>query len=136
MKYSALCVFLLLSGCGGANERLVLGRIMLNISDEQAFVAPDTARAGETFTVQVLTDVGCFIRPGRVDVLYEERRAILTPYDIEISSDEICLLQPTNPFTHEVELLFEESGEVELILRALRSLTYQPVELTRVVHLN
>ena len=116
-------------GCGilGLGGERVIGAI----DDVRPgfFVVPDSAAAGQAFTVTVITfGDGCY-QPGDTEVTVDGNVAVIVPYDIRESGSCILLLVP---FEHQASIQFDTAGDAQVILRAVNGRGFR-VEFTEVV---
>ncbi len=117
-------------GCGifGPGEERVIGAIDASVSD--FFVVPDSAAAGQAFTVTVITiGDGCY-QPGDTQVTVDGNVAVIVPYDI-VKGYNACISVAIS-LEHQASLQFNTTGDAQVIVRAV-SLQGSPLEFTEVV---
>ena len=111
---------LLTSGCDSSNgpERTrVIGAIEFH-GEPVVVNVPDTASAGATFAVQVLTYGDGCAEKGETRLEIDRSRAVVTPVDLRKEA-EVCpaVLQS---FEHSAEVRFREAGAAEVVIRGRR----------------
>jgi hypothetical protein len=74
--------------------------------------APNTVRAGERFTVTVVTyGSSTCIRPAGAEVQVSDRTAEITPYDEQATGEGVVCTDDLRPYPRDVTLRFDEAGQ-------------------------
>jgi hypothetical protein len=90
--------------------------------DPIQIIAPHVVNRGEDFKVEITTYGGGCLKKGASKVELEGSKADIKPYDLDtsVSLPNYGCTMELIPYTHTVELRFEEAGEAQLRIFGLR----------------
>jgi hypothetical protein len=115
------------------NVRAVAGILELSPYDPPRIEIPETARAGQAFTVRVTTyGAGC-TEPARMDVELDGLAADLQPLDYAPRDESLPCTRQLRLHPHESVLLFAQPGTATVRIHGRRMPGDEAITLTRTV---
>lgn len=120
------------SGSGGNSSVREVGYVQFRDAPVEVTV-PATARAGQAFTVRVVTRATGCSSADDTEVLVVGFSADVTPYDIRTTGPNLVCGDEVQVFTHTAPVLFDTPGEATVRVHGRREPGDDAITITRAV---
>ena len=133
---AAAAALLLISACSlllperSAEEQPA---VLEHYGDPARVSVPDSARAGEPFTVELASYGGGCVRKGRTDVANEGMTADIRPFDYHNTARNVVCTAELSLYRHDVTVRFDRPGTATIRVHGRRMPNGEPVVITRTV---
>lgn len=137
LRFAALAAFVLAGACsdsptGGNQTVREIGIIRYQDFDVDITV-PATARAGQAFTVRVITRAGGCSNADDTEVIVIGSNAVVTPYDIRTTGSNLTCGDQLQVFTHTASVGFSVPGPATVTVVGRREPGGDEVRIVRAV---
>jgi hypothetical protein len=131
----SLAVVLLLAACSGTSRVINLGILEMDSTSLNVQVElPEAVGRGQDFRVKVTTYAATCREKARTDVAIQDMRAVITPYDYEVTyPDGIICLPVVVSFEHTATLRFDQVGTATITVRGYSDVQGRSIDVVRTV---